>query len=151
MNPWVIIVLYVVGCCLVVTELFVPGVVLGIVGLIALGAAVFLAYVQGYPVLGHSLVAVTLVSIPVFVWLWKSVIIRHFSLEGSEKAFTPISMGLEGLVGAEGVALTMLRPSGTALVEGKRVDVVSRGEMIEKGSPVRVIEVAGNRVVVKRV
>ncbi|MDR4496923.1 MAG: hypothetical protein MRK02_03215 [Candidatus Scalindua sp.] len=36
------------------------------------------------------------------------------------------------LLSAEGVAVTTLRPSGTASINGKRVDVISEGEMISK-------------------
>ena len=35
-------------------------------------------------------------------------------------------------------------------IDGRRVDVVSRGELIESGTAVRVLEVRGNRVVVVR-
>lgn len=52
------------------------------------------------------------------------------------------------LVGEEGEALAFLRPAGHARIAGRRVDVVSRGEPIEPGTRVRVVEVRGNRVVV---
>lgn len=52
------------------------------------------------------------------------------------------------LVGREGVVDALLRPAGVAIFDGRRVDVVSRGEAIEAGARVRVIEVSGNRVVV---
>lgn len=54
------------------------------------------------------------------------------------------------LAGKEGVVESMLRPAGIARIEGRRVDVVSRGEMIQAGERVRVVEVEGNRVVVSR-
>lgn len=54
------------------------------------------------------------------------------------------------LVDATGEVETDLRPAGTARLAGRRVDVVSRGELIEAGAPIRVIEVSGNRVVVAR-
>jgi len=52
------------------------------------------------------------------------------------------------LLGKQGVALGTLRPAGHARIEGRRVDVVSRGEPIEAATPVHVVEVRGNRVVV---
>jgi membrane-bound serine protease (ClpP class) len=55
-----------------------------------------------------------------------------------------------GLVGEEGEVEAMLRPAGIARIAGRRVDVVSRGEMIQAGERVRVLEVEGNRVVVAR-
>ncbi len=52
--------------------------------------------------------------------------------------------------GAEGVAYTSLRPSGTALINETRVDVVTDGEFLEKGTPLHVVNVEGNRVVVAK-
>jgi membrane-bound serine protease (ClpP class) len=54
------------------------------------------------------------------------------------------------LVGRRGVVLSDCRPAGTARFDGRRVDVVSRGELLERGTPVQVAEVRGNRVVVTR-
>jgi membrane-bound serine protease (ClpP class) len=48
-----------------------------------------------------------------------------------------------------GEAITDLRPAGTILINGKRYDVVSRGEYITKGSAVIVTNVDSNRIVVK--
>ena len=52
------------------------------------------------------------------------------------------------LIGREGVAMTDLRPSGTALVGEERVDVVTEGEFISQGSPLRVLRSEGYRLVV---
>ncbi|NQU43084.1 hypothetical protein HQ520_07350 [bacterium] len=54
----------------------------------------------------------------------------------------------EALLGVEGTALTDLRPSGMALIDNRRVDVVTEGGYISAGSRVRVIEVHGNYHVV---
>lgn len=54
------------------------------------------------------------------------------------------------LLGKEGVAESMLRPAGVARLDGRRVDVMTRGEMIQAGERVRVLEVEANRVVVAR-
>jgi len=48
-----------------------------------------------------------------------------------------------------GTALTILRPSGTAEINGRRVDVVTEGDWLEVGAPVTVIAVEGLRVVVR--
>jgi len=53
-------------------------------------------------------------------------------------------------VGDEGVAVSFLRPSGKADIGGERIDVTTYNEFIEKGSPVKVAEVSGNRVIVVR-
>lgn len=52
--------------------------------------------------------------------------------------------------GDEGIAKTTLRPSGKAVFSGNVVDVVTYGEFIQKGTPVKVSEVRDNRVIVEK-
>jgi membrane-bound ClpP family serine protease len=44
-----------------------------------------------------------------------------------------------------------LRPSGTASINGRRVDVVTEGGLIERGTAVKVVAVEGARIVVREV
>ena len=53
--------------------------------------------------------------------------------------------------GSTGVALTDLRPSGIATIDGERVDVVTEGEHISEGEPIEVVLDEGYRHVVRRV
>lgn len=53
------------------------------------------------------------------------------------------------LVGLTGTAMTPLHPSGTARVDGERYDVVTSGDMVDKGTPIRVTMISGNRIVVE--
>jgi membrane-bound serine protease (ClpP class) len=55
------------------------------------------------------------------------------------------------LVGQEGTALTVLRPAGKAKIHGRTIDVVSEGPFIPAESRLEVIEVSGNRVVVRQI
>ena len=54
------------------------------------------------------------------------------------------------LIGKNGKALTDLRPSGTALIENSRIDVVTSGEYINKGSNILVISEEGSKIVVQK-
>jgi membrane-bound serine protease (ClpP class) len=54
------------------------------------------------------------------------------------------------LTGRQGNAVTVLRPAGKADFEGEILVVETDGEFIEAGTPVEVIEVSGNRIVVRR-
>lgn len=56
---------------------------------------------------------------------------------------------LVNLVGKSGRSVTPLRPVGTALINGRRVDVVTLGDFIEAEREVEVIFVEGTRVVVR--
>ena len=55
------------------------------------------------------------------------------------------------LIGQTGVALTMLRPSGKAEINGNLVDVLSEGSFIPEGTAIQVVECVGKSVVVRRV
>ena len=49
------------------------------------------------------------------------------------------SFRLESMIGRMGTAQTVLRPSGKVLIDGKVYDAFTRGEYIERGTPVEVI------------
>ncbi len=55
------------------------------------------------------------------------------------------------LIGMRGTAITDLRPSGTALFDDKRIDVVSESEWITRGTLVKVISTEGNRHIVRSI
>src|SRR5690606_14944856 len=59
------------------------------------------------------------------------------------------STSREDLVGTEGVALTDLRPSGTARFRDETLDVVSTGTFVRAGTPVRIVRAEGYRHVVE--
>jgi membrane-bound serine protease (ClpP class) len=74
-------------------------------------------------------------------YLPKSKVIRPLVLgQSTDKAegFIAANDRVE-LLGKEGIAEMNLRPSGRALFDGERINVIARGEFIEKGSAVRVI------------
>jgi len=60
-------------------------------------------------------------------------------------------LDLSGLLGAVGQAATALRPAGRARFGDDFVDVVAEGTYVDAGARVQVIEIEGNRVVVKEV
>ncbi len=70
------------------------------------------------------------------------------SAETKEKGFTVMSF--EKFLGERGVSQTMLRPAGKAEFGEELLDVVTEGEIIEKGTKIRIIHVEGNRIVVAK-
>ena len=54
------------------------------------------------------------------------------------------------LVGRRGVAQTQLRPAGTALFGDTPLNVVTRGDFLAAGMPVRIVAAEGNRLVVEK-
>ena len=59
--------------------------------------------------------------------------------------------GMQELIGRKGVCLTPLRPSGNADFGGKRLDVVTSGEFISKGSYIRIESIENLRVLVREI
>lgn len=151
------IVLFVVAFGLVLLEVFVPS-----MGLLSIAAAACFcgSLVLGFSestTLGLALVGAALAGLPILLFLSFKVfphtsIGRKMILTGSgvEPLRNP-GERLEALLGKRGVASSMLRPSGVARIEGRRVDVVTRGEMLDPGAHIEVIEVTGNRVLVRAV
>lgn len=71
------------------------------------------------------------------------------TVESSSDGYRSAENMLE-LIGSQGIALSALRPAGKAEIDGRRLDVVTEGEYIEKGLPVVVTDVHGSRIVVKQ-
>ncbi len=69
----------------------------------------------------------------------------------SEDGFKASSDDLAHLAGKRGVAQSLLRPSGTALIDGVRVSVITDGTFIAAGERVEVVSVKGSRVLVRAV
>jgi membrane-bound serine protease (ClpP class) len=148
-----IVILLVVGVILLVAESVLPGMIAGLIGISCLGVAVALGYMRFGAGTGNFLLAIVLVGLMIGFAIW----IKFFPNSPLARPF--ISQKIIGDIGAEkpellhqkGTAFTQLRPSGTALINGKRVDVVTEGGLIEKGSPVEVVAIEGMRVVVREI
>jgi membrane-bound serine protease (ClpP class) len=160
------ILLFIAGVVLLVLEIFViPGFgIAGISGIILIFAGIFLSLLSDFPIIDGDMImfaivqlALTLLaSIAFIAILWKTLpktkMFHQLVLDTSETTelgyvSNPIYISLLNM---EGKALTDLRPSGTAIINDARVDVVTFGNYIEKGSAIIVKQVEGTRVVVER-
>lgn len=145
-----IIVLAVVGFLMLAAEVCIPGMVLGVLGALCLVVAVALCYAAFGPLWGtlaFAALAVLLIS-GFFVWLQ---LFPHTAIGKKLTLKTPLPPEdlNPPLLGATGEALTPLRPAGTALIGGRRVDVVAESGLIEPGSKLEVVFQEGLRVVVR--
>jgi membrane-bound serine protease (ClpP class) len=146
---WIVL-LFALGLSLIVAEIFLVGVVLGLIGLTCMLVSIYFGFEKSAG-LGWTLVAIAAASVPGLAFVWVKVINRVLAMKFTQAGYTSAQMQYKDLVGQEGVALTSLRPAGMARFGDKKVDVVSEGEQVEPDSRVRVIEVKGNRVVVRAV
>lgn len=149
--------LFLIGVVLIILEFFIPGGIAGALGLAAVMGSLFLASGNAIHMAVSLLIAIT-VSIGVSVLLVK-VFGKRLKLFGkmvltdstnTEQGYISNPNRTE-LLGVEGKALTDLRPSGTVLIHDERVDVVSEGSFIVKGTNVKVIKVEGSRIVVREI
>ena len=150
LNQLGVILLFVVGLGLMFTEMLLPGIVFGLCGFGCVVAAIFFAF-QLSGTLGWVFVVLAAASIPTFLLFWTKVVGKYFAIKETQKDFVGTESGMHELMGQEGVTLTTLRPAGMARFGDKKVDVIADGEIIEKDTRVRVMEVKGNRVVVRSV
>lgn len=151
------------GLALILVEVFVvPGLgVAGIAGGLAVLASLVSSLLGRFPTWGDVVEAIGIVSLSiVLLALMAFALLRHVphsrSLAGiflkdaasRETGYLSAPARAE-LVGKVGVALTDLRPAGTALVGEERVDVVTEGPWIEERTPVKILRAEGYRHVVR--
>ena len=161
------ILLFIIGIILIALEIFViPGFgVAGISGIILVIASLFLSLTGGLPFFDLSIVGKAIIQLAVALggafililliakFLPKSTLFNRLVLaeeERADKGFVSYPSAKE-LIDSEGVALTDLRPAGSAEINGKRYDVVADWQYIEKGKKVKVIRVEGIKVVVTEI
>jgi membrane-bound ClpP family serine protease len=171
---WLGILLFLLGLVLIGLEIFVfPGVgVLGISGVALMLGSLALVTIVKKPettrewfdlgvtltTLGLSLVGAVLGAVVLAWYLPHAPFAHRMILKPSEADFEaleddPLSSSdiNSGLLGAIGIAATALRPAGKVRFGDDFVDVVAEGDYVESGSRVQVIEIEGNRIVVKQV
>ena len=147
---FVVIGLVVLGYLLLAIEvLVIPGFgVTGIGAFFCLGAGCFLAVRYfGTQTGGVIVVAVVVATTGLFIWLPRTPLGRSMMLRRSLKETRSSNPVL--VVGERGVTESVLRPSGIARFGTRRESVVSNGEYIDAGRPIRVLRVEGGRVVVE--
>jgi membrane-bound ClpP family serine protease len=171
---WLALLLFVLGLVLIGLEVFVlPGFgVCGIAGtVLVLGSLGLVAYghwprsSEEWISFGHKLApfSVSLVCSLVLVLVIARYLphipvlnrLMHRPVEegetGESQPEIPLHAELQALLGAIGIAATPLRPAGKTQFGDSFIDVVAEGGYIMPGTRVQVIEVEGNRVVVKEV
>lgn len=156
-SGWLAILFFALGIFALLLEIFfVPGFgIPGLLGVILLGWGVLLLSVDVFQATQALTVALLLTLVVLFggAWLatkvnfWKRVTLG--SRQNTKEGYVAPQRDLERLLGMQGVAATPMRPAGSAIIDGKKVDVVTEGEFIGTGTPILVIKVEGARVVVR--
>ncbi|MFH0347191.1 nodulation protein NfeD [Bacillus vallismortis] len=151
------VLLFVGGVILILLEIFLPGGIIGLLGLGAIIASLFLA-AGSFTVMAISLLIASAVSITAFILLTRVLgkrmkFFKKFVLNDStntESGYVSNQTRTD-LIGKVGVTFTQLRPAGTVIIEDERLDVVSEGSFTEKDKKVKVVKVEGSRIVVREI
>lgn len=140
------IALIILGVLLIVAEVYlIPGFnVVGIIGAFMMLAAVAIAFMEAgfFGGLIAMLSASALTGGSLW-WMWKSGAWDRFVLSSSLKTDERL-LAREGehrarYLGKQGIAVTPLRPTGVAEIEGERIEVVTEGDFISAGSHIKVV------------
>jgi membrane-bound serine protease (ClpP class) len=151
-----VLALALVGLLLILFELHVlPGHgVAGILGILILVASVLLAF--GIPFFVGALQALAIaivLSALAFALLQRvlpeNAFMKRLMFAGTQGPDYVASADHRHLLGASGVAVSFLRPAGVAAFGDVREDVLTEGEFVPAGTPVRVTRVEGARIFVR--
>ena len=149
-----VLLLMLVGVVLLVIEMYVPG--FGVPGISGI-AALAIGFVLLKPTMAQGLAlfailaAILCVALSICLFsasrgrLSKSKLVLHDVAVPEDAAE---NNDLNYFIGREGLAHTALRPAGIGEFDGVKLNVVSDGEFIAQGKPIRVLSVSGNRIVV---
>jgi len=167
---WEIAVFF-VGLALIALEVFViPGFgIAGVAGIICTVGALILVMLNndnfnfdfvpsGDIMIASSVVLAGMVGsvLALFFFGYKftqSKMFRRVSLQDTQDSSKGYSSNFraESMIGAEGIAYTILRPSGRIEIADELYDAYTRGDFIEKGQKVRVISQEGSSLKVKAI
>jgi membrane-bound serine protease (ClpP class) len=151
---WESILLFVVGLVLIFLEIFLPGGIIGIFGVVSMLTGLILAAGS----LSGILIAISIAIIVTIIGSY--FFIRSFGYNGpfkrlvlfdstsSEQGYLSHKERVD-LIGKTGKTLTPLRPSGTVRIDDELIDVVTEGSYIRNDAVVKIIKVNGGRVVVR--
>jgi membrane-bound ClpP family serine protease len=149
------VLLFIAGFVLIGIEMITPGLhAPGIIGFACLIAAIFLVsdtLVEGVII---TLIVLTLIGIMLAVILGmlsngvlKSPIILKEE-QNKDKGYLS-SNDLNYLLGRQGIAISDLRPTGTANFDGIEFDVISEGKYVSKDTRLVIYKVQGSKLIVK--
>ena len=146
------------GVVLLVAEFFLPTGGIVVVGAIA-AFAVAVGIVFNYGTMSEGIATTIAVSIglpvagAVMFYGWQRLSLQPHIAESPEAmaADDPFISGLAKLRGRYGRTVSAMRPAGTVEIDGRRVDAMSEGLMIDADVWVRCVDVRGGTVVVRQV
>ena len=149
-----IVLLILLGMILILLEVFiVPGATLvGLLGIAMCGVGVYLVYDNYGSSAGHlTLLGVLLGGAIATVIGFRSGAWSRFSLKKTVEGRMNVIEESSVQLGQVGVAISVLRPAGTAKFDDYSAEVHTLGEFVEEGTHVRVISLEDNKIIVEEI
>ena len=144
--------LMVVAIVLILLEIFMlPGItVAGVGGFIFAAGGLIYAYSVDTLAGNVTLAVSLLVFAATFVWMLRSKSFSRVALKTDVDSRLVSSRDLGIIPGDEGLTLSRLAPIGKARINGIMVEAKSMDELIDENTPVEVVRVDSNNIIVKR-
>lgn len=148
-----ILILSIAGIVAVIAELVLPGGILGVIGMLCLVGAVLTTFVTYGATAGVvALILLVIFGFATLGWWMKFFhklpVTRSLLLHEEVGEDTELKER-QTFVGKRGEALTDIHPSGKALIEGERIDVMTESGEIAKGAAIEVVDTRGPSIFVR--
>lgn len=152
------LILFAIGVIMLVAEVLLPtGGILVVVSLLFFGLGVGIILSQGTPVESVVALAALAVGLPaagyVIVSAWRKMSLGAVLPEDAGAGAVPVAgqAELDALKNRVGKTVSPMRPSGTIEIDGRRIDAMTEGVMLDAGLWVRCIGVRGTTVLVRQI
>ncbi|HET7535698.1 MAG TPA: NfeD family protein [Candidatus Didemnitutus sp.] len=149
-----VILLFVTGALLLAAEIFLPGMIAGIVGTVALliGSAMSFdrfGFMGGIAASSGALGLVILMLYLELIVIPRTSFGRKMVVQATvDSTSQPVPAVASEVVGKNAEALTTLAPSGYVNIDGRRYEAFCRSGHATKGSALRVVDVDNFRLIV---
>ena len=172
LSEWIDLALIAIGVALILIEvLVIPGFgIAGVAGIVCLAIGTYLSFTFNFTfpqyswefdrlkdaaqilsvgaIMGIILIVALLKTFP-HTPLYNLTVLRR-ALHAADGYVVQSEQACRQAIGLRGMAASKLRPAGRARFGDKTMQVVSRGEFIDRGTPVIIVQVDGNRYVVDK-
>jgi|SRR6185436_8609955 len=146
-----IILLIIIGIILVVLEILIlPGLISGIIGSILIIIGILWMYKAfGATTGNYTAVLTAILTLSAVIYSLKSKAWQRFGLKDSLEGKTNEVNKMELNEGDEGITISALRPMGTVMINEKRIEAQTNGELLPTNTQITILKVLPNKIIVK--
>ncbi|NLJ79343.1 MAG: nodulation protein NfeD, partial [Tissierellia bacterium] len=157
-SQWTSLAIFITGLILLVVEAIVPGfglpgisgIVLVVLGtVLAMGSLVSALMSVSIAIIITAIITILLIKHGKRIPHLDNIVLNARHIQEEEKQ--EIVSGYDEYLNSEGISISELRPSGKIEIDGRRLDAISEGAFIPRGSDIEVIRVEGNKIIVRRI